>query len=43
MTTGKVEDYLKFKARTEDTESKERTKKEDSHAGTGESYGFSLK
>ena len=43
MTTGKVEDYLKFKAKREDTESKEREKKEGSHAGSVKSQGFSLK
>lgn len=37
LTTGRVEDYLQFKAIKEDTESKKETKKENFHAGSGKS------
>ena len=37
MTTGKVEDYLQFKAIIEDTGSKKDTKGENSHAGFDQS------
>lgn len=43
MTTGKVEDYLKFRAKKEDMENKESKEKEGSHAGSGEGHRSGLK